>query len=66
MNEIKNLIHNFSIKNDRDFSWQLEKRDILKYEIHIFTIHYMKGKQHQHTNLPGAKNYYEGNKRFSE
>ena len=58
------MIRNFSIKNDRDFSRQL-KRDILKSEIHIFTIHYMKGKQHQHTNLPGAKNY-EGNKRFSE
>ena len=41
INEIKNLIHNFSTKKDcvsRQLKWE-----ILKYEICKFTIHYTKG-----------------------
>ena len=39
MNKIKNLIRNFSIKNDRDFSRQL-KWELLRYEIYYSQMLY--------------------------
>ena len=56
MNKIKNLIRNFSIKNDRDFSRQL-KWELLRYEIYYSQMLYSfyerpcKGKTKKITNL---------------
>ena len=54
INEIKNLIHNFSTKTYCDFSRQLTW-EFSKYEICKFTIHHWKGlakkRQQKATNL---------------